>query len=65
MKKLSVCARSSIGHVWLVDPNARTLEVFALDGATYRLVVTAGGEDAVVASPFDAAPIELARLWGW
>jgi Uma2 family endonuclease len=34
--KLRACVRERIGQVLLVDPEARTLEVFALDGATYR-----------------------------
>jgi Uma2 family endonuclease len=37
-------AAGGIPHYWIVDPNARTLTVFALDGETYaeRAVVTAG-----------------------
>jgi len=61
--KLPIYARHRVGHVWLVDPVAQTLEVFALDGETYRLLVTHGGEDLIEAPPFDAEGLDLAPLW--
>lgn len=61
--KLPIYARHGVGHVWLVDPSAQTLEVFALDGATYRLLATHGGDVLVEAPPFDAEPLDLAPLW--
>jgi Uma2 family endonuclease len=38
--KMPVYAREGVKHVWLVDPQEKTLEVFALDGPTYRLLAT-------------------------
>lgn len=64
VKKLPVYARAGVLHVWFVDPVARTLEVYALDGATYRLVLTASDEDEVTPPPF-ASPVALSRLWAW
>jgi hypothetical protein len=52
-----------VGHVWLVDPSARTLEVFSLDGETYRLLGTYADEEIVRAVPFDAIALELGVLW--
>jgi len=49
--------------VWLVDPAAKTLEVLALDGATYRLLSAHGGDDVISAPPFEAAELRLAPLW--
>lgn len=61
--KMTIFAREKVTHVWLVDPLAKTLEVFRLDGATYR-VVRVWRDDAVVrAEPFDAIELELAALW--
>ena len=61
--KLPLYASWRVGHVWLVDPGPKTLEVLRLDGATYRLVVTHAGEVAVRAEPFDAVAIDLGALW--
>ncbi len=62
-KKMPVYARERVGHVWLVDPRERTVEVFRMADATYSLVGTFGGDDALVAEPFDALPIPPAFLW--
>jgi len=61
--KLPIYASHGVRHVWLVDPIAQTLEVFVLDGETYRLLVTHAGDDVIEAPPFEAEPLELARLW--
>ncbi len=61
--KLPVYATSRVSYVWLVDPNAQTLELFALDGATYRLVQVVGTDDRGRYVPFDAIEFELAMLW--
>jgi hypothetical protein len=49
--------------VWLADPILRTLEIFRLDGDTYRLVATYRDEARVRAEPFDAIELDLAALW--
>ncbi|MDY7226652.1 Uma2 family endonuclease [Hyalangium rubrum] len=61
--KLPVYARERVRHVWLVDPVARTLEVFRLDGERYTLLVTHAGSARVRAEPFDAIELALAFLW--
>jgi Uma2 family endonuclease len=61
--KLPVYAREGVKHVWLVDPEARMLEVFRLEGAHYSLRVTHTGADRVRAEPFEALELELAALW--
>jgi Uma2 family endonuclease len=62
--KLPVYARERVRHVWLMDPVARTLEVFRLDGEHYTLLVTHAGPARVRAEPFEAIELELAFLWG-
>jgi Uma2 family endonuclease len=62
--KLPVYARAGVRHVWLVDPEARTLEVFRLDGELYTLRVTHAGSARVRAEPFEAVELELGFLWG-
>jgi Uma2 family endonuclease len=61
--KLPVYARERVSHVWLVDPLAKTLEIFRLDGETYRLVATHAEDAKVRAEPFDAIELELGALW--
>ena len=64
MKKMPIYAREEVGHVWLVDPREKTVEVFRHHGDGYTLVGTYGGDDTVRAEPFDAAEIPPAYLWG-
>jgi Uma2 family endonuclease len=62
-KKLPVYARERVGHVWLIDPIARTLEIFRLDGDSYRLASTFADDAPCRAEPFDAIEVELGALW--
>ncbi len=62
-RKLPVYARERVGHVWLVDPQVRTLEVFRLDGDGYRVAAVWSGEAVVRAEPFDAIELALGVLW--
>ncbi|MBL8608127.1 MAG: Uma2 family endonuclease [Myxococcales bacterium] len=61
--KSKVYAREGVTHLWFVDPDARTLEVLALDGGTYRILEVHAGDAKVRAVPFDAIELDLAILW--
>lgn len=61
--KLPVYARAGVRHVWLVDPDARTLEVFRLEGTHYLPLATHAGPIRLRAEPFEALEWELALLW--
>ena len=61
--KLPVYARAGVAHVWLIDPIAQSLEVLALDGATYRLVDVAAEQERGRYQPFAAIELDLSRLW--
>jgi Uma2 family endonuclease len=63
VRKLPIYAEHAVGYAWLVDANARTLEVFRLEGSRWILVATHGDDEVVRAEPFDAVEIELAALW--
>jgi Uma2 family endonuclease len=63
VRKLPVYRRELVGHVWLVDPRQRTLEVFRLDGDSYRLVATHAEREVVRAEPFQAIELDLSLLW--
>ena len=62
--KMHIYAREQVPHVWLVDPIAQTVEVFRLDGATYRFVAMHTDDETPRLEPFDAVELELALLWG-
>lgn len=61
--KLPVYAREGVRHVWLVDPDTRTLEVFRLEGTNYVAMTPHTGPVRVRAEPFEALEWELALLW--
>ena len=63
VKKMRVFAREGVGLAWLVDPAARTLEVFELSDGRWTILAAHEGEDVVRAAPFGEIEIPLAELW--
>lgn len=61
--KIPVYARERVAHVWLLDPDIRTLELLHLDGDTYRLIDTFRDDAACRADPFAAIELQLGSLW--
>lgn len=62
-RKRDLYAEHGVGHLWMVDPDARTLEIFALTGGKWLLLATLEGEAVVSQPPFDAIGFPLADLW--
>ena len=62
-KKLAIYAREGVACAWLVDPLARTLEAFRLDGGHWVLAGTHVGDAVVRVEPFAAIDLELRLLW--
>lgn len=63
MKKVPIYRREGVRHVWLVDPQQRTVDVFRLEGEHYVLVGTFGEAEVVRVEPFDAIELPLDILW--
>jgi Uma2 family endonuclease len=65
LKKLPKYARNQIEHVWIVDPEHRTLEVCRRAGSVYETVqiFDPSDEPIVRAEPFDAIDFPLDSLW--
>ncbi len=61
--KLPIYAREGVQHVWLVDPELRTLEVLRREGRGWFLVDVHSENARVRAEPFDAIELELGALW--
>ncbi|MBI4952535.1 MAG: Uma2 family endonuclease [Myxococcales bacterium] len=64
VRKLPLYARAGVGHVWLLDPGARSLECYRRQEGGWLLVAAFGENDRVRAEPFEAIELELAGLWG-
>lgn len=64
IRKLRIYAREGVGHAWLVDPLAKTVEVYRREGGHWLLLSSHEGSERMRAEPFDAVEIELSALWG-
>ena len=56
-------AREGVAHAWLVDPVARTLEVYRLAEGRWVLLSAHEGTEVVRAEPFEELEIVLSDLW--
>ena len=52
-----------LGHLWLLDPDQRTLEVYQNAGGRWLLLGVFENEDEVAVVPFDAIAFNLGGLW--
>jgi len=62
-RKMGIYAREGVRHLWFVDPLARTLEVYRLEGDRWVVASTHGGAETVRAEPFEAVAIDIGRWW--
>ena len=63
VKKMPIYAGSDVRHLWLLDPDQRTLEVYQNAGGRWLLLGVFENEDEVEAVPFDAIAFHLGGLW--
>ena len=61
--KMSIYAREKVNHAWLVDPVARTLEVYRRQASDWLRIGVFRDDARVRAEPFDAIELELDALW--
>ncbi len=62
-EKIPIYGREGVVHLWLVDPDARTLEVFANEQGRWVLLTVLQNDDPVSQPPFDAITFSLNGLW--
>lgn len=62
--KRDIYAREGVPHLWLVDPNAHSLEAFALRAGGWVSLGKVEGNDPVSLPPFEAVSFRLSTLWG-
>lgn len=63
VEKLPIYARWGVKHVWLVDPDLRTLEAYENSDGRWLLIATLKDDDPVSLAPFDAISFPLNSLW--
>ncbi len=61
--KREAYAREGVGHLWFVDPDARTLEAFGLRDGAWVLLGALKDDEPVRLAPFDAVEFPLGALW--
>ena len=61
--KPDVYASRGVGHLWLVDPLAETLEVSRLEGKNYVRIQAFAGDVRVRAEPFEALELDIGSWW--
>ena len=61
--KRAVYARERVSYLWLVDPDAQSLEAFALRNTEWGLIDTLFDDTLVSLPPFEAISFNLSDLW--
>ena len=61
--KFAVYHQFGVRHLWYVDPDARTLEVYGRGTEHWSVLATFADFQDVAAPPFDAITFNLGHLW--
>jgi Uma2 family endonuclease len=61
--KMDIYLREHVGHLWLLDPIERFVEVFRLSERVWVRVSSWTGETPARIEPFDAAELDLHAIW--
>ena len=61
--KRDLYAREGVPYLWLVDPDARTLEAFALQERGWKPIAALADAATVSLPPFEAVSFPLGGLW--
>jgi Uma2 family endonuclease len=61
--KLERYHRVGVGHVWLVEPEGRFIEVYRRAEEGWLLAGNHFGDEVAGIEPFEAVPLMLAELW--
>jgi Uma2 family endonuclease len=62
-EKRALYGANGVAHLWLLDPEARTLEAFILTGGAWTLAAAFQEGDDIRAAPFETLSFPLAALW--
>lgn len=62
-RKLPVYAALGVGHAWLLDPDARTVEVLRNQSGQWLWIANHTGEGDARFEPFDHLTLDVGRWW--
>ncbi|MFH0998148.1 MAG: Uma2 family endonuclease [Pseudomonadota bacterium] len=63
IRKMPIYAQFGISYAWLIDPVAKTLEIFRLESGRWILLSVHSENDNVRPEPFQEIEIPLQHLW--
>jgi len=61
--KLQLYARYRVPYYWIVEPDLRSIEAYALSGGDFHLAARLGGVDRGSLPPFSDLTIDASALW--
>ena len=62
-RKMRLYAREGVGHLWIVDPVLRTVEVYRLHEGEWIVAVVHAGEASARLEPFAEIELAVGRWW--
>ena len=62
-RKMALYAKHGVDWYWIVDPNARTIDVYRLEGDTYRHDARLDGDAPRALPPFSDFPLDPSAIW--
>ena len=60
---MALYAAHDVTWYWIVDPEARTIEAYRLEGTTYRLDAKLEGAESYALPPFPDLSLDPAAIW--
>jgi Uma2 family endonuclease len=62
-RKTRIYAREGVGHLWLVEPLLRIIEVYRLERGAWVVAAVHEGDAPARIEPFDAIELDVRRWW--